>query len=293
MIGPQEMSWLELFLTYLRSERNLSLHTLRAYHGDLRQFYAYVNAQSWNLGEARSVHIRMFLTTLHKGIAQVTTARKIATLRAFYKFLVRHGYLTHNPLEQMRRPKLGKKLPIFLTLEQIERLLQTPDATNDLGKRDRAMLELLYGSGIRVSEMVSLEVSDLDFRASLVKVQGKRRKERLVPLSDASITAIEAYLAVRPRTAGNSLFLNYLGTRLTSRSIHRLIKHYAYVAGLPCNISPHTLRHTFATHLLNAGADLRALQEMLGHTSLVATQIYTHITLDRLLEVYRKSHPRS
>ena len=293
MLTDQENQWLTLFFDYLRSERNLSSHTLRAYQSDLRQFFAYANAQTWSITQARHLHIRLFMTSMHKAISQTSMSRKLAALKTFYRFLTRQGYLAKNPLDQVRRPKKAKRLPVFLTEEQVVRLLNAPATESEAGKRDLAILELLYGSGIRVGELVMLQVGDVDFRTMLLKVQGKRKRERLVPISGQSVSALQAYLGERGRMLEQPLFLNCFHQALTSRSVHRLVKKYARAAGLPETIGPHTLRHTFATHLLNAGANLRALQELLGHRSLVATQIYTHVSPIRIMEIYRQTHPRS
>lgn len=284
--------WLEMFLDCQESERNLSDHTVRAYRIDLHQFLTYLSAHSLEVFEVLPLHLRMFLTSLHAKIGFRSIARKMAALRSFYKFLSRYGYISKNPTENIKNPKIGKKLPVFLTVQQIEILLAAPASHTNVGKRDRAILEILYGSGIRVGELVTLEIQDFDFYTKIVKVKGKRREERLVPLSDASITALREYLNVRRAVPSQRVFLNHFQKPLGSRAIHRLVKKYSRESNLPSNVGPHTIRHSFATHLLDAGADLRAVQELLGHRSLATTQIYTHVTPTRITEVYRQCHPR-
>lgn len=283
--------WLSKFLEYQDGERNLSAHTLRAYDADIGQFCEYLFSQSLSVAGVRAIHVRMFLTSLHTRISPVSISRKLAALRAFYKFLVRHGYLSENPLAGIKSPKIGQRLPHFLSLEQVEKLLAAPDRETEMGKRDMAILEVLYGSGIRVGELVSLRIDDLDLATATIKVRGKRKRERLAPISHNASRAIRQYLEMRPPSP--SLFSNCLKESLSSRSVQRLVQKYSRLAGLPAWVTPHTLRHTFATHLLDAGADLRAVQELLGHRSLIATQIYTHVTQKRILEVYRQTHPRS
>lgn len=292
MATNEEKSWADRFLSHQENERNFSRHTLRAYQGDLAQFFSYLSSISVSLSEARAAHIRMFMTSLYTRISAKSMARKIAALRAFFKFLMRYGYLSDNPVANIKTPRIGKKLPQFLTLQQVEKLLNAPPAETHIGKRDRAILEILYGNGLRVSELVSLTVDDIDLATATIKVRGKRKRERLLPLSRTSSFALQEYLKVRS-SSQPSLFLNRLNQPLSDRSVHRLVKKYGFMAALPTYVSPHTLRHTFATHLLDAGADLRALQELLGHRSLIATQIYTHVTPARILEVYRKTHPRN
>ncbi|HOL31127.1 MAG TPA: tyrosine recombinase XerC, partial [Anaerohalosphaeraceae bacterium] len=227
-----------------------------------------------------------------------TTARKLATLRSFYKFMVKRNYLTSNPVVSIKTPKQEKKLPKFLEYEQVIRLLNTPPVNTWLGARDRAMLEVLYSTGMRVSELVALNMDDVDFLGEVIHVRGKGKKERLCPIGSSALQAIQNYIEFRNRRMSNDsnfdskvLFANKHGKRLSTRSVRRKMDKYLTEAGLDPSISPHTLRHSFATHMLNNGADLRSVQELLGHQSLSTTQIYTHITTSRMNEQYHSAHP--
>ncbi len=244
--------------------------------------------------------IRAFLAFLHeREYSKATAARKLATLRSFYKFCLRRGYITTNPVATIRTPKQEKRLPKFLDVGQIQKLLTTPDDATLLGSRDRAMLETLYSTGVRVSELVSLNVNDVDMTGESLRVRGKGRKERISPIGPTSIAAIRRYLDMRnadPRSASfdpEPLFVNKHGKRLSTRSVRRKLDKYLSMCGLDPSISPHTLRHTFATHMLNNGADLRSVQELLGHQSISTTQVYTHVTTAQLKKDYDDSHPRS
>ncbi len=244
--------------------------------------------------------IRQYLGFLReREYAKATTARKLATLRSFYKFCVRRGYLTVNPVATIRTPKQDKRLPRFLTPADVQKLLDAPDDSTLLGARDRAMLETLYSTGVRVSELVGLNVEDVDFMGESIRVRGKGRKERKPPIGPTALTAIRKYLDLRRASqqgeAGDSasLFVNKHGQRLSTRSVRRKLDKYLIACGLDPSISPHTLRHTFATHMLNGGADLRSVQELLGHQSLSTTQIYTHVTTSRIKDAYDQSHPRA
>ena len=293
MITAEEQHWLELFFNYQSHERYLSAHTLRAYRSDLKQFVAYLADQPVSLATVTVLQVRMFLAGRQRQNNGMSIARKLSALRTFYKFLERHGHIGKNPLAQMRTPRTQKHLPRFLTIAEVERLLASITSDNLLGRRDLAILELLYGCGLRVGELVALDIDDVDKATSLLKIKGKRKKERMVPLGGSALQAVNIYLGERTSTLERALFLNRFATRITARSVRRLLKKYAVRAGLPFQISPHTLRHSYATHLLDAGANLRAVQELLGHSSLSATQIYTHISTQRLLEVYRQTHPRA
>ncbi len=244
--------------------------------------------------------IRAFLAFLHeREYSKATAARKLATLRSFYKFCMRREYITANPVATIRTPKQEKRLPKFLDIEQIRKLLSTPDDTTLLGARDRAMLETLYSTGVGVSELVSLNVSDVDAPGECIRVRGKGRKERVSPIGPTALTAIRRYLEMRandPRNATfdkDPLFVNKHGQRLSTRSVRRKLDKYLVMCGLDPSISPHTLRHTFATHMLNNGADLRSVQELLGHQSISTTQVYTHVTTAQLKKDYDASHPRA
>ena len=301
---------LSQFFEHLRYERNVSEHTLRNYMSDLMQFLDYLAPADAN-GKRREVDIRQidhitireWLSSLHAAQKKKTSvARKLAALRTFFQFLVREGVVELNPAKLVSTPRLEKKLPVHLSVEDAIRFIETPDTETDLGKRDRAILELLYGTGVRVSELTKLDLSDVDFKEKLVRVTGKRRKQRIVPFGDPALHALMNYLTVRNSFLQNAsieerdsqaVFLNYQGTRITTRSVGRMVdKYIAVCAGLH-NISPHALRHSFATHLLDSGADLRDIQELLGHARLSTTQIYTHVSMEKLIEVYDKTHPKA
>ncbi|HEY3246109.1 MAG TPA: tyrosine recombinase XerC [Phycisphaerae bacterium] len=325
------------FLNYLKFERHFSPHTAKCYAADLGQFCAHLSAtveggagsngdyhghgpsEYASFGSSGSATatleatdtrtlllkveadtVRRFLAYLgQQNYSKSTMARKLATLRSFYKFCVRRGYVQTNPLTAIRTPKQEKRLPKFLELEQITKLLATPDDGTLLGARDRGMLEVMYSTGIRVSELVELAESDVDFIGQCLHVRGKGKKQRTTPIGPTALAAIKKYLDLRraePRAASfdvRSLFVNKHGQRLSTRSVRRKLDKYLSEAGLDPSISPHTLRHSFATHMLNNGADLRSVQELLGHQSLSTTQIYTHVTNKRLKEAYDEAHPRA
>jgi integrase/recombinase XerC len=303
------------FLDHLRYERNVSIHTLRNYESDLLQFFEYlapVDPQSKtlstrqaepNLKQIDHLTIREWLATLHSDKKKKTSiARKLAALRTFFQFLVREGVIELNPAKLVATPRKEKKLPVHLSIEDAVRFVETPDTETDFGKRDRAILELLYATGVRVSELVQLDLRDIDFKNKLLRVFGKRRKERIVPFGDPAARALQDYLGVREsflmnapaaRRDAQPLVLNYQGTRMTSRSVGRLVEKYIRLCAGIHDISPHALRHSFATHLLDSGADLRDIQELLGHARLSTTQIYTHVSMEKLIEVYDKAHPKA
>ena len=241
--------------------------------------------------------MRKYLAYLReKSISKRSIARKLSSLRTFFRFLERDGYVKANPVAIISTPKLDRKLPLFLDEKSVLRLIMAPDTKTLRGARDRAMLETLYTSGIRVGELVGIDISDVDFISGVVKVLGKGRKERLAPLGDKAINAIREYLAYRDskkQSDTEALCLNKSGKRITTRSVRRIVDRYIKDLGVKEHISPHTLRHSFATHLLNRGADLRSVQELLGHKNLSTTQIYTHVTIERLKSVYDKAHPRA
>jgi len=252
------------------------------------------------LRDADVEHIKQFLAFLGtQNYSKSTVARKLATLRSFYKFCLRRGYVKTHPLATIRTPKQDKRLPKFLELEQITKLLATPDDNTLLGARDRAMLEVLFSTGVRVSELVDLNFADADFEGQTIRVRGKGKKQRTTPIGPTAIAAIQKYLQLRRadlRSANfdqSALFVNKHGNRLSTRSVRRKLDKYLAECGLDPSISPHTLRHSFATHMLNRGADLRSVQELLGHQSLSTTQVYTHLTTPRLKAVYDDAHPRS
>ena len=288
------------FIHYLLSERNASPHTCRSYQTDLEEFENFLRSAGLYLTPAGRVKIeevdrlavRKYLSFLHRKNRKSSIARKVSTLRSFYKYLVKEQIAPSNPAKNVATPKAEKPLPTALTVDEAFRLMEAPTEKEQL--RDSAILELLYSSGLRVSELVGLDGNQLDQELGIVKVMGKGRKERIVPVGKKAMEALQAYLKDRgPMEANAPVFINSRGGRLTSRSVGRLVKKYTRYSGVFRKISPHSLRHTFATHLLDAGADIREIQEMLGHASLSTTQRYTHISLGKLMEVYDKAHPRS
>jgi len=291
------------FIAKLEHENGFSEHTLRAYHKDLLQFDNFLKVEKYSsLETINHLLLRRFLAVLRsKNYSKTTIARKLASIRSFFKFLIREGELASNPFEMLRTPKQDKKLPHFLSINEVDVLLETPDRSTVMGLRDMAIMETLYSTGIRVSELVGLDEGNIDFFAGMIKVQGKGKKERLVPIGSHAIKAINEYLDSRSKSKkeeeekvsrSEPLFLNKFGGRLTARSVARSLNKYLKMSGVNLLTSPHTFRHSFATHLLDKGADLRSVQEMLGHSSLSTTQVYTHITTERLKNVYDKAHPR-
>jgi integrase/recombinase XerC len=302
---------IEQFFEHLRYERNVSAHTLRNYASDLEQFVDHIAPADPKSGARRfpelknvdHLTIREWLAELHSAQKKkASIARKLAALRTFFQFLVREGLLESNPAKLVSTPRQEKKLPKHLSIEEAIKFIETPDIKTDLGKRDRAMLELMYATGVRVAELTTLNLADVDFRNQLVRVTGKRRKQRIVPFGDPAASAIRDYLKVRDKFLLNSpiserddeaLFLNYQGTRITTRSVGRMVEKYIKICAGVHRISPHALRHSFATHLLDSGADLRDIQELLGHARLSTTQVYTHVSMEKLVEVYDKAHPKA
>ena len=282
------------FLEYLRVERNASPYTLLNYQRDVNEFIHLLG--SMRLTQVTPLQVRQFVAQLSsRQQARRTIARKLSCLRSFYRFLCREGTMTTNPAAAIPTPRLEHRLPNFLDEQQVLRLLDAPPATTWLGLRDRALLETLYSTGIRVSELVGINHDDVDEISGAITVRGKGKKERLCPIGKTALCAIHTYLARRPRAARvpYALFISQKGTRLTVRQVDRLLVRYVKAAGLPPSISAHALRHTFATHLLDRGADLRSVQELLGHVNLSTTQIYTHVTAQRLKKIYEQSHPRA
>lgn len=283
--------YIEKFMNYLKLEKNASGHTIINYSEDLKGFSLFLQGKP--LEEVNYLSIRKFLAGLRsKNYEKRTIARKLSTLRSFFKFLYKEGYLKANPMSTVYTPRIDKKLPKFMDMATVVRLIESPKAKDLYGLRDRAIMELLYSSGMRVSELVGLDVEDLDLIGGVAKVMGKGRKERICPIGDKASGVLRDYLNKRPRK-DKALFLNRCGTRLHDRSVRRIIDKYIKVVSLEEHISPHTFRHSFATHLLDKGADLRSVQELLGHRNLSTTQIYTHITPERLKTVYDKTHPRA
>lgn len=316
------------FINYLKFEKHFSAHTAKCYEADLEQYCGFLgggssdaeggsSANPWGgsgtaatctqteiemdtlLKTADLNTIRRFMAELNThAYSKSTTARKLATIRSFYKFLVKRGYAAGNPAMSIKTPKQDKRLPKFLDYDQVQKLLDTPPANTWLGSRDRAMMEVLYSTGMRVSELVSLNMDDVDFLGEVIHVRGKGKKERICPIGSTAIQNIQRYLEYRSRRMANDsafdskvLFANKHGQRMSARSVRRKMDKYLIEAGLDPAISPHTLRHSFATHMLNNGADLRSVQELLGHQSISTTQIYTHISTSRMQEQYQNAHP--
>jgi integrase/recombinase XerC len=330
----ENVAIIQEFLNYLHFEKRFSEHTAKCYGADLSQFTDFLlgrceageiaglaslhPAESAQRGPAAAVatqtkpdvdrllllahtdDIRAYLGFLNdRQYSKTTIARKLATLRSFYKFLVKRNRTDSNPVTVVRTPKQEKKLPRFLEYEEVKRLLETPPMDSWLGARDRAIMETLYSTGIRVSELVALNMDDIDFLGEVIHVRGKGKKERIVPISSSVLQVVQHYMEFRNKRAQSNsnfdskvLFVNKHGRRLSTRSVRRKMDKYLKMAGLDPAISPHTLRHSFATHMLNNGADLRSVQELLGHQSLSTTQVYTHLTTRKLKEVYQSAHPR-
>jgi len=296
------------FCQRLADERHVSPHTLRAYRADLSEFAGFLAQENVALAEVSHHRLRQFLARLReRGLSRATLSRKLASLRSFYRFLVREGQIRSNPVAALRGPRRERRLPAVLSTDEVRRLLESASGTQPTDLRDRAILELLYSTGMRRSEMVALNVRDVDLASGVVRVMGKRQKERLCPVGSYAIKALRDYLDARgitPAAAAGCdepLFLNHSNNRahqphedrLSDRSVARILKKRIAAAGLSRRATPHTLRHSFATHLLDAGADLRAVQELLGHASLASTQVYTHVSVERLREIYLRAHPLS
>ncbi len=307
--------WIDKFLEHLRYQQNASPHTLRNYTSDLEQFRHFLTHTAEGeerpepeLEQIDNLTIREFLGELYqRSNKRSSVARKLAALRSFMKFLSAQGAIQANPAKIVSSPKLDSRLPDYMTIDAVSNLMEAPDANTDSGIRDRSILELLYGSGLRVSELVGLNLGDISLAEGLVRVVGKGRKERIVPFGTRAAEALESYLEVRGklvvsagssqsksrRPAGEAVFLNLRGGRLTTRSIGNIVNHHVGNLAQRLKVHPHTLRHTFATHMLSAGADLRAIQELLGHESLSTTQKYTHVSIEQLMRVYQSCHPRA
>jgi integrase/recombinase XerC len=299
-VSPEIQKGMRKFLDSLRGERNASVHTLRAYGNELKRFAEYLGPEArWK--EIDHVTIRGFLAHLHGcGLSKVSVARSLAALRSMYKWLAREGMVQQNPAKLVATPRLPKKLPRVPTMEEINGLLNSemPESAA-FPERDRAIFELLYGCGLRNSELVGTELGDIEEANGVILIRGKGKKQRYVPLEGAAAEALTAYRAARQRVlnaTGKStrqLFINQRGGPLTSRSVGRIVKQIAIARGLPPDIHPHTLRHAFGTHMLTEGADLRAIQELLGHERLSTTQKYTQLSITHVMEVYDKTHPRA
>ncbi len=302
--------FIQQFIHYLALEKNASPHTCRCYSKDLEGFEDFLKSSGMYLNPAGVVEIekvdrlaiRKYMSFLHRKNKKSSIARKISTLRSFFKYLIREQVISSNPAKSVSTPKVEKTLPTTLSVDEAFRLMESPQSlpekSSDVSKenrlRDRAILELLYSSGLRVGELVGLNLNQLNSDLGIARVMGKGRKERIVPVGVKAIEALKAYLEDRGVFRGEGpIFVNSFGGRLTTRSVGRLIKKYTRHSGIFRKVSPHSLRHTFATHLLDAGADIREIQEMLGHSSLSTTQRYTHVSMGKLMEVYDRAHPRS
>jgi integrase/recombinase XerC len=292
------------FLQYLQVERNASDLTIKSYREDLMALAEYLadchGGTCPEPGQISVLELRGYVAALHEAeYAKTTIARRLASLRSFFRFGQREGWVKSNPAKPLRNPRRSRSLPHFLSTEDLGRLLQSPPADQPSGLRDRAILETMYSAGLRVSELVGLNDSDLDFAGSVLRVRGKGRKERLAPIGSYAQRALKRWLAVRklsPREPSGTdapVFVNKSGRRITTRSVARMLEKYLRITGLDRRTTPHSLRHSFATHLLDRGADIRSVQELLGHKSLVTTQIYTHVSTAGLREVYEKAHPRA
>ena len=318
---------LKAFLQYLKLNRHLSPHTVRAYENDVTQYLAFAAGETGKKmsqlepGDLDMDSVRTHLAGLNTaGKARASVARKLSALKTFVRYLRREDLIEHDPTARAVAPTRDHTIPVFLSEPEITRLIETPDTGDPLGRRDRAILELFYASGLRLSELVAIDLEDVNLSGRMVRVMGKGRKERLLPFNQSALAAIRAWmndravilagrrpkpvaakgkktpaptLSRRPAALGDPLFINYRGTRLTDRSVDRLLRKYVARCSTRMGISPHALRHSFATHLLQRGADLRAIQELLGHAALSTTQRYTHVNAAQLIDVYRKSHPRA
>lgn len=287
--------YVDKFINYLKVERNASRHTIINYSIDLNAFGVFLGEK--DIGGVDHLTLRKFLAQMRsKNYSKRTIARKLASLRSFFKFLYREGLIKTNPITAISTPKLDKRLPVFLDVDKIAKLVQCPRDDNEAGQRDRAILETLYSCGIRVSELVGLDVSDVDFISGVIKVLGKGSRERMVPIGEPALAAIRRYVDGREERRvreKDAVFLNKSGRRLSDRGVRNILNKHIRSCSIVEHISPHSLRHSFATHLLDRGADLRSVQELLGHMNLSTTQIYTHVTTDRMKSIYDKAHPRA
>jgi integrase/recombinase XerC len=293
----------ERFLEYLRAERNASELTIKSYREDLTALVEYLSDEKSGApspGEITTVELRGYLAALHEaGYARTTIARRLASLRSFFRFGQREGWTSGNPAKPLRNPRKARSLPHFLSSDDVDRLLGAPRGTEPMALRDRAILEVLYSAGLRVSELAGLNSGDLDLTGGTLRVRGKGRRERIAPVGSYAAKALTHWLHVRRVSAREKgggeapVFVNKFGRRLTTRSVGRMLEKHLQTAGLDRRTTPHTLRHSFATHLLDRGADIRSVQELLGHKSLVTTQIYTHVSTAGLKAAYERAHPRA
>lgn len=292
--------YIDSFIKYLAVERGLADNTMESYYRDLKYWEKFLKQnQITNIAGVDEHMIILYLMKLkQEGKAVTTISRHLASIKTFYKFLLGERIVTSNPTSNLETPKTGMRLPQVMTEDEVERLLQQPNLNTPMGIRDKAMLELLYATGLRVSELVSLDVDQVNLNVGFLRCMGKGSKERMVPIGSVATEYLQLYLQkgrthLAKKNSRNALFLNHLGTRLTRQGFWKILKKYVQEAGIKTNVTPHTLRHSFATHLLEHGADLRAVQEMLGHADISTTQIYTHVTQTRLKQVYNETHPRA
>ena len=296
-----------MFEEYLKLEKNLSPHTVKAYMSDICQFNSFlaVKARNVKTGEIDHLTVRGYIGSLYKKEKKSSIGRKLASIRSFFDYMIKKGYLENNPARMVSIPKPEKVLPSFISVDEAFALMDKPKGPSLSSLRDRAILETLYSCGLRVSELVSLNMDNINLRDSILRVTGKGNKERIVPIGEKAVSAIEKYLTIRQEALhltshvsrltqnGDPLFINLRGGRLTQRSVERFVKKYTAGIASGKRVTPHSLRHTFATHLLDNGADLRGIQEMLGHASLSTTQKYTHLSMERLMDVYDRAHPKA
>ena len=283
--------YIDKFIRYLDLEKGASSHTLRAYRKDLREFSESVKCEPNNID---IIDLRGFIAgQIQKGLNKTTVSRRLSSIRSFFKFLYREGYMKTNPAKLVSNPKVPKLLPRFLSVDDVFSLVEKPEGIGFLPARNRAVLELLYSSGLRVSELSGINTDDIHIKECLIKIKGKGKKERIVPIGSKAIDAMKSYIIERMllKSKERALFLNRMGKRLTERGVRRIVVKYARAIGIHGRIGPHTLRHSFASHLLQDGADLRVIQELLGHSSLSTTQKYTHLDITHLMDVYDKAHP--
>lgn len=285
------LRYIEKFLNYLKIEKNYSRYTSDNYEHDLRDFAGFLGDMA--LDKVDYLFLRKYLAFLKEhNLGQRTVSRRLSCLRSFFKFLCREGHLKSNPIVGLHSPKQEKHLPLFFTEDEVLKLIGAPEGRDWMDFRDRAILEVFYSTGMRVSELVGLRIDDIDFIGGIVKVMGKGRKERILPIGDKALNALKAYLEKRDKDS-EWVFLNKNKRPITTRGVRMIIDNYIHRVCRKHGASPHTLRHSFATHLLDRGADLRSVQELLGHANLSTTQIYTHLTTDKLKKVYDKAHPRA
>lgn len=286
---------LNKFIDYLLNQKNYSKNTIKNYKKDISQFISFLKEEK--IGDFEKVGYDDFIKFISKlkssEFKEKSIGRKIAAIKSFYKFLTLRKYIKKNPALLIKSPKIPERLPNFLTYNEVLKILEIPPRDNWQYLRDRAIIELLYSTGIRVGELVNLKIEDINFAEEVIKVKGKGRKERIVPVGKFALDCLIEYIERRPNKGEKFVFLNKYGKKLTERSVERIIKKYSIIAGINKKVTPHTLRHTFATHLLDRGADLRFVQELLGHERITTTQVYTHLTIEKLKELYNKFHPRS